>query len=29
MLLVLMFIGGGKYVSIDYWIEQRFFPKAA
>jgi len=29
MLLVLMFIGGGKYVSIDYWIGQRFFPKAA
>ena len=24
MLLVLFFIGGGKYVSLDYWIAQRF-----
>jgi len=29
MLMVLMFIGGGKYVSADYWIGRRFFPKAA
>jgi len=29
MLLVLMFIGGGKYVSADYWIGRRFLPKAA
>jgi len=26
MLLALMFIGGGKYVSLDYWIGKRFFP---
>jgi len=24
MLLVLFFIGAGKYVSVDYWIAQRF-----
>ena len=24
MLLALFFIGGGKYLSVDYWIEQRF-----
>lgn len=29
MLLVLMFIGGGKYVSADYWIGRRFFTKPA
>jgi putative oxidoreductase len=26
MLLVLFFIGGGKYVSIDYWIARKFIP---
>ena len=26
MLLVLFFIGGGKYVSIDYWIARKFGP---
>ena len=25
MLLVLFFIGGGRYVSLDYWIARRFF----
>jgi putative oxidoreductase len=29
MLLALMFIGGGKYVSADYWIGRRFFPRTA
>jgi len=24
MLLALLFMGGGRYVSIDYWIERRF-----
>jgi uncharacterized membrane protein YphA (DoxX/SURF4 family) len=24
MLLALFFIGGGRYVSVDYWIKQRF-----
>lgn len=24
MLLVLLFIGGGKYISLDYWIAKRF-----
>jgi len=26
MLLVLFFIGGGRYASIDYWIKQKFNP---
>lgn len=26
MLLVLFFIGGGKYVSIDYWIARKLIP---
>ena len=26
MLLVLFFIGGGRYASLDYWIKQRFKP---
>ena len=26
MLLVLLFAGGGRYVSLDYWIAQRFRP---
>ena len=26
MLLALFFIGGGKYVSVDYWIRRRFMP---
>jgi len=26
MLLVLFFMGGGKYVSIDYWLRRRFGP---
>ena len=26
MLLVLFFFGAGRYVSIDYWIKQRFAP---
>lgn len=29
MLLVLMFIGAGKYVSADYWIGRRLFPNPA
>jgi uncharacterized membrane protein YphA (DoxX/SURF4 family) len=24
MLLMLFFVGGGRYVSVDYWIKQRF-----
>ncbi len=27
MLLVLFFIGGGKYVSMDYWIAKKFKPE--
>ncbi len=27
MLLVLLFIGGGKYISADYWIRKRFMPE--
>ncbi len=27
MLLVLFFIGGGKYVSLDYWIAKKFKPE--
>ncbi len=26
MLLTLFFIGGGKYVSIDYWLKKKFMP---
>ena len=26
MLLVLFFIGAGRYVSIDYWLRRRFMP---
>ena len=26
MLLVLFFMGGGRYVSVDYWIRKRFQP---
>lgn len=26
MLLVLFFMGGGRYASVDYWIKQRFNP---
>ncbi len=26
MLLVLIFVGGGRYVSVDYWIRKRFQP---
>jgi putative oxidoreductase len=26
MLLALFFIGGGKYVSVDYWIRRRYMP---
>jgi uncharacterized membrane protein YphA (DoxX/SURF4 family) len=26
MLLLLFFIGAGRYVSIDYWLHQRFMP---
>lgn len=29
MLLVLFFTGGGRYVSIDYWLQQRFMPQQA
>jgi uncharacterized membrane protein YphA (DoxX/SURF4 family) len=29
MLLVLFFIGAGRYVSIDYWLQQRFIPHPA
>lgn len=25
MLLVLLFVGGGRYVSIDYWLRRRYF----
>jgi hypothetical protein len=24
MLLALFFIGGGRYVSVDYWLARRF-----
>ena len=27
MLLVLFFVGGGKYVSIDYWLRRKLMPK--
>lgn len=27
MLLTLLFSGGGRYVSADYWIRRRFYPK--
>lgn len=27
MLLVLFFRGGGRYVSVDYWIKEKYFPK--
>ncbi|BDX08587.1 DoxX family protein [Planctobacterium marinum] len=27
MLLTLFFIGGGKYVSVDYWLQRRFAEK--
>lgn len=26
MLLALLYTGGGKYVSLDYWIRRRFYP---
>ena len=26
MLLVLFFIGAGRYASIDYWLRKRFMP---
>ena len=26
MLLVLFFVGGGRYASLDYWIKERFNP---
>ncbi len=26
MLLTLLFIGGGNYISLDYWIKKRFMP---
>jgi putative oxidoreductase len=29
MLLVLFFIGGGRFVSLDYWIQRRFNANAA
>ncbi len=29
MLLVLFFIGGGRYTSIDYWLAKRFIPHNA
>ena len=29
MLLALFFIGGGRYVSADYWIAKKFRPSAA
>jgi putative oxidoreductase len=29
MLLVLFFIGAGRYVSIDYWLQRRFIPHQA
>ncbi len=28
MLLALLFIGGGRYASIDYWIKQRFVERS-
>ena len=28
MLLALFFIGGGRYISVDYWIKQRFVKAA-
>ena len=28
MLLVLFFIGGGKYVSADYWIRKKYMTPA-
>jgi putative oxidoreductase len=27
MLLVLFFIGAGRYASVDYWIARRFYPR--
>lgn len=27
MLLVLLFAGGGRYVSVDYWLRRRFFSR--
>lgn len=27
MLLVLLFSGGGRYVSVDYWLQRRFAPR--
>ncbi|MFN4290617.1 MAG: DoxX family protein [Permianibacter sp.] len=27
MLLMLLFSGGGRYVSVDYWLHQRFAPR--
>jgi uncharacterized membrane protein YphA (DoxX/SURF4 family) len=27
MLLALFFMGGGRYVSMDYWIQEKFFAK--
>lgn len=27
MLLVLFFIGGGRYLSADYWIARKFYPR--
>ncbi|MFZ5844314.1 MAG: DoxX family protein [Pseudomonadota bacterium] len=27
MLLVLLFSGGGRYVSVDYWLHRRFAPR--
>ncbi|GBE08336.1 putative oxidoreductase CatD [bacterium BMS3Bbin11] len=29
MLLVLFFIGGGRYFSVDYWIRKHFMPEAS
>ena len=26
MCLALFFIGGGRYVSLDYWIRKRYMP---
>lgn len=26
MLLVLLFLGGGRYVSVDYWLRRRYLP---
>ena len=28
MLLALFFIGGGRYVSLDYWLKRKILPKA-